>query len=97
MSVEFNDEKRPSILYARFQSSNEQPGLVRWLLSTGIVKTSDQANRVFIIVIIAALVVTGVILYATYGRGQSPLTPAQQQQIQQQLQSMHEGAAPTSS
>lgn len=85
-NVEFNDENKASMLYSKFQSSNEQPALVRWLLKIGLAKTPEQANMILICIAVVAVIATGIILYQTNGGGGgSKLTPAQLKLMQQNM------------
>ena len=63
MGVEFNDEMKPSVLYSRFQASNQQPTLVRWILASGLVKTQSQANAVLLVIMCTAFILTGIVIY----------------------------------
>ena len=86
MPVEFNDENKASVLYAKFQSSNQQPALVRWLMSSGVVKTAAQANTFLVVLVIAIFAVSGFIFYQSNGGGgSSKLTPAQIQVMEQAM------------
>ena len=62
--VEFNEEgKSASMLYAKFQASNEVPTLVRWLMSSGVAKSAGQANVYLIGIMLISLVTTGIVVY----------------------------------
>ena len=91
MSVEFDDQRKASALYAKFQSSDQEPALVRWVISSGIVKTADQANIVLVAITILALILAVVIFYKTNAPANSGFTPEQLQSIQR----MNQGILPT--
>ncbi len=80
--VEFNEENSPSILYAKFQSSNEPPGMVKWLVTKGIAKDASQANMILLVTMVAAIILTAIIFYKFVIGGSSKITP-------QELQIMH--------
>ena len=88
--VEFNDEnKNSSLLYAKFQSSNELPTLVRWIMSAGLAKTPEAANAILIGIAIVAVAVTGIVVYRMNSGGAvQKLTPAQQQAMEQAMRNM---------
>lgn len=66
-SVEFNDEGgagRPSLLYSKFQASNQSPKMVAWLKNHGLVKDDSQANGILLGITITAVVLTIVVIVA---------------------------------
>ena len=66
-SVEFNDEGgagKPSLLYSKFQASNQSPRMVAWLKERGLVKDDSQANGILLGVAITAFVLMLVVIFA---------------------------------
>ena len=57
--VEFEEPDRGSLLYGHFEKGTEPPGMVKFVMKTGIVKTPGQANVVLIAFIVVALAFTG--------------------------------------
>lgn len=49
---------RVSVLYSRFQPSNELPGIIRFLLKIKIVKNEKQAERLLLLFILFVIVAT---------------------------------------
>ncbi|HEY4503644.1 MAG TPA: hypothetical protein VJJ28_00845 [Candidatus Paceibacterota bacterium] len=68
-NVEFNDEQKVSSLYAKFQSSNELPTLVRWIMRIGLAKTPSTANAILLGIAVLSVIATIVIFYRASGGG----------------------------
>ncbi len=49
---------RASVLYSRFQPSNELPGIIRFLLKIKIVKNEKQAEKLILLLILLLIVAT---------------------------------------
>jgi hypothetical protein len=57
-NIEFegeNQNQHNSFLYAKFQASNQKPGIVNFLIRKNIVKNQAQANAVLLILVLACL------------------------------------------
>jgi hypothetical protein len=61
MSVQFNEEDGSSLLYARFERSNQTPGMISLIKKVGIAKTDSQALYILVTVIIVLL---GVMIFS---------------------------------
>lgn len=81
--VDFNNENNPSVLYSRFQSSSEAPGIVRWMMSSGVAKTREKANMFLLAIAIIAVLVAIFLVYKMNSGGQRTFTPQQLQEIKQ--------------
>ena len=68
--VEFdNSESQSKMLYSKWQASNEQPMMVRWLINKGIVKNAAQANMILLGIAIVAFALS---LYFFFFAGPRP-------------------------
>lgn len=65
--VEFNGEQRASQLYNQLQTGATTPKIVGWVISSGIAKTEEGANKILLVIALIAIIATGYILYSTYG------------------------------
>lgn len=68
MPVEFEgDQHQKSILYAKLlQPAEETPGLINWLLKTGVAKTPQMANKILIGVMIISFLLSAYTFGKTY-------------------------------
>lgn len=57
----YSSTPRASVLYSRFQPSNEIPGIIRFLMKIKIVKTEKQAEKLILLLILLLIVVTATI------------------------------------
>jgi hypothetical protein len=62
------EEQTAPLLYSRLERSAQVPAMLRWVLSTGIVKT-DQAARYVLLAITALAVILAVLIAAFYSGG----------------------------
>jgi|GEM_PF-2964692 len=65
MTVEFNDEHNASFIASKMQSGPEEPRLVKWLISSGLASSADQANKILVGVTIVCLILA-VVIYKMY-------------------------------
>ena len=78
--VEFNDQH--SSLKSQFRENTEPTGLVKRLISTGVVKNPKTANKILIVFIIVTLLISALIFYKANYVANQPLTPEQMQELQ---------------
>lgn len=83
--VDFNDEHKASVLYSRFQPSQEMPTLVRWIMKIGIANTPRGANAVLLGVAVLAFILTGVVIYKMNSGVKAPKFTPQQIQMMSQM------------
>ncbi len=83
--VEFNDENKSSVLQNRLQSNQQASGLVRWLMNAGLAKTAGAANAILLSVAIAALVVTGILIYKINGGGSGGVSEAERKAMMEAM------------
>jgi len=57
---QFDGKDNKSIFYSRFEADSRPPKMVEWLLRTGIVKTTWQANYIFLAI---SVIFTGLAVY----------------------------------
>jgi hypothetical protein len=61
---DMNNTNAPkSILYGRFEPSNREPFLVRFLIKLKIAKTATQANIILLCIICVFLIATGFVIF----------------------------------
>ncbi len=73
--VEFDSENQASVLYSRWQTSDDTPKMVQMLMGWGLVKNREQANIILICIAICAF---GLSVYFFFFSGPRPasLNPA---------------------
>ena len=78
-NIEFENENQNqhgSFLYTKFQSSNQKPGIVNFLIRKNIVKNQTQANAILLILVLACFV-AAYFIYQHYN-GQTVLMSPEQ-------------------
>ncbi len=64
--VQFEEENSGSLLYGHFERGKEPPGMVKFILKTGIVKTPRQANIILLSFVLLGLLMTGHVMFSLF-------------------------------
>ncbi len=83
--VDFNDEHKASVLYSRFQSSEQVPTLVQWVMKMGLAKTPTVANAILLGIAVVAAITAGIIFYNLNGGGGNKRTLEQQKAFERSI------------